>query len=51
MVKEEKRKISHRQGNLRRGAVLLVDGDAVPAIGDGKGDKDGARTTTVISYA
>jgi hypothetical protein len=51
MVRDENGEISHRQGNLRRRAVLLVDGDAVPASGDGEGDEDGARTTTVISYS
>jgi hypothetical protein len=51
MVKEEKGEISHRQGNLRRGAILLVDGDAVLAIGDGEGDEDGAWMMMVISYS
>jgi hypothetical protein len=29
----------------------LVDDDAIPASGDGEGDKDGARTTMGISYS
>jgi hypothetical protein len=29
----------------------LVDGDVVPASGDGEGDEDGAWTTMGISYS
>jgi hypothetical protein len=42
-------RISHRRGNLRRLAALLVDNDAVPAIGDGEGDEDGMQQRAVRS--